>query len=244
MLPTAPLLLDGVSAILPDGLAAVVTALQGTLARLPQTDVVVCLAAAAEGSQHGAYASGRADLAGIGRSDLTATAVVHREAVSRITALVQYPLFGGEPLPLDLAVLVMQLQGRTPVVPIVAMSVPATAGHDVLVGVGTGIVQALEEMGLSAVVIAPGDLSAGLTEQSPLHRVEGAWLWDEQAVHAVDTGRLEGLGRLGPEEARRVGARAWAPLVVLHGACARGKVGMLVRHYSAPRGVGYLVALG
>ncbi len=126
--------------------------------------------------------------------------------------------------------------------PLVAVSVPAGAAFDDLSALGAAVAQALSAR--RAAVVAAGDLSAALTARSPRAAATGAIFWDEQAVAAVDAARLDGLRRLGPDVARRVTALGWAPLSALHGIVRYAKIGMVVRHYSAPRGVGYLVACG
>ncbi|MPZ74499.1 MAG: hypothetical protein GEU74_14960, partial [Nitriliruptorales bacterium] len=172
---------------------------------------------------------------------MSATYEVDTAAAEQVAAAAGYPMAVDAPLPLDLAVLVLHVGDLAPLVPV---TVPPTAAFDDLTAVGEAVADAFADDDVRAVVVAAGDLSAGLTEQSPLHLVPGAISWDEQVVAAVDSGRLEGLSRLGPQEARRVGGHGWPALAVLHGATARFKLGMVVRHYSAPRGVGYMVAHG
>ena len=237
VLPTAPLLVPGVSVTLPEGVPRVYDAVEAVVDGMPKTDLIV-LVAEGDGGLHD---TGLATLQGIGRDDICCEAEVAGEAVSRLSASTQYPMYRGAALPLNLAVLALHVGSLAPIVPI---SVPASAAFDVLVGLGASTARTFSDPDLRVTVVVAGDLSAGLTEKSPLHRVEGAIFWDEQAVAAVDSSRLDGLRRLGPEEAQRVGAQAWAPLSVLHGAAASAKIGMVVRHYSAPRGVGYLIASG
>jgi hypothetical protein len=238
VLPTAPLLVPGASATLPDGVGSVCDAIDAALDRLPDHDVAVLLAGGPQAALHDAA---RASLAGVGLPGIGCEGEVHAPTVERVSGLVQYPLQRGEPLPLDLAVLTLLVGTERPLVPI---EVPRSAAFDVLAAVGLGIAAAFEGTDLRGVVVSAGDLSAGLTERSPLHLVPGARDFDEQVLDVVDSGRLDGLRRMEPAEARRVGARGWAPLAVLHGALARAKVGVVRRHYSAPCGVGYLVAHG
>lgn len=242
ILPTAPLLIPGVSATMPDGVGRVCDAVDAALECLPAYDTAVLLAAAEEGSQgQGLYDAAEATLAGIGRPDITRSAPTDRQAVERITRVNQYPMYRGDSLPLGLSVLALLVGGTGPLVPI---AVPQNAGFDALAAIGAGIAEALAGSDVRAVVVAAGDLSAGLGERSPLYAIDGAREWDARVVDVVGTGRLDGLSRLGPAEARRVGALGWAPMVVLHGVAARAKIGLVRRHYSAPRGVGYLVAHG
>lgn len=237
VLPTAPLLVPGVSATLPDGAPKVADAIDAAVEALPRSDLLVMVAAGESALHH----SERASLEGIGRDDIAVDVAVDGQAIARLSAATQYPMYRGHDLPLALTVLALHVGPGAAIVP---MTVPDTAGFDALVGLGASIARTFADPELRVTVVVAGDLSAGLTEQSPLHRVDGAITWDEQAVAAVDSGRLDGLAKLGPEEAKRVGALGWAPLAVLHGAAAAAKLGMVVRHYSAPRGVGYLVASG
>ncbi|MGH8904023.1 MAG: hypothetical protein ACRDYA_20680 [Egibacteraceae bacterium] len=224
VIPTAPLLVPGVSATLPDGLAEVHRAMAGALARLEHVQLAV-LVAAGEG---GIYEGAEASLAGFGRPDL---AVSLRAAEWPNDAARQ-----AGPLPPGLAVLALLLGGRAPVVPI---SVDADATADRLTGHGASIATSLPGRG---VLVAAGDLSAGLDERSPRHRVEGAVAWDDAVVGAVDAQLPEQLAALGPAEARRAAALGWAPIVVAQAACITAGLRLRARHYSAPRGVGYLIA--
>jgi len=245
IVPSAPLLVPGVSAALPAGVDKVYDAVEAAVASLPAADTAVLVATggpAVDGDPGwGVYDTAEASLAGIGRPDIARHCEVSRDAAARITSAVQYPMYRGDVLPLGLTVLALLGAGDRAVVP---LAVPRTASFESLVAVGAGVARALVDSSERAVVIAAGDLSAGLTERSPLYRIDGAREWDEQVVSVVDSGRLDGLARFGPEEARRVGALGWAPMSLLHGALAAAKLGLVVRHYSAPRGVGYLVAHG
>lgn len=241
IVPSAPLLVPGISAALPEGIGEVSDAVDAVLEKLPDAEVTVLVAAGLAGRAGSVRDGDIASLAAVGRPDVMVLTRSHQAATARISGMVQYPLLRGEPLPLGLAALALLVGSERPLVPVL---VPPLAEFEALVGVGTGIAQALLDVDVTAVVVAAGDCSAGLTACSPLHEVPGARAWDERAVAAVDSGRLDALARLGPAEAQRVGALGWAPMAVLHGACARAKIGMVLRHYSAPRGVGYLVAAG
>jgi hypothetical protein len=244
VLPTAPLLVSGVSPTPPDGVAAVADAVDAALDSLPPYDTAVLVAVASPGAQgtgQGLYDAAEATLAGVGRPNVSRSAMVDRGAIERISRITQYPMYRGDALPLSLAVLALLIGEGGLLVPV---AVPQTASFEALVSVGAGIAEGVAGEDQRAVIIAAGDLSAGLTAAAPLHEVDGARGWNDQLVDVVDSGRLDGLARLGPADAKRVGALGWAPMAVLHGACARAKVGLVVRHYSAPRGVGYLVAHG
>lgn len=237
IIPAAPLLVPGVSASLPDGVPRICDAIDAVVEGMVRSDLTVLVAAGPQGL----HDTGRISLEGIGRPDVVVDVPVDSAAVSKLSAATQYPMFRGAALPLDLAVLALHLGDAGALVP---MTVPATAAFEALVGVGSSMARVFADADLRVTVVAAGDLSAGLTEKSPMHLVDGAIFWDEQTVAVVDSGRLGGLAKLGPQEAGRVGARGWAPLAVLHGAVASAKLGMVVRHYAAPRGVGYLVASG
>lgn len=237
VIPTAPLLVRGISATLPTGVGAVRRAVEAAVAGLAEADVAVLVAA----GDPGLYDSYPATLAGVGRPDLTQRTEVCHDALTRIAAVTGCGLRRGVPLPLGLAVLTMMVGARGRLVP---LAVAATGGFEALAAIGAGSARALADSDVRAVLVAAGDLSAGLTKSSPLYRVDGAAAWDEEVLALIAAGRLDGLARLGPAQASRVGALGWAPMVVLHGACARAGLRLSLRHYSAPRGVGYLVADG
>lgn len=264
VVPSAPLLVPGVSAGLPDGVPKVSDAIDAALDGLPPWDTAVLIAAASRTGQsaaQGLYDLTEASLAGIGRPDVRQPLSIEHEATERIARLSQYAVRRDERLPLGLATLALLLGGapRT-----VAVAVPCSAWFEALAAVGTAVAEAVSQRpgaadgeassgsaaesprhgGRRTIVLVAGDLSAGLTERSPLGAVAGAGDWDAQMVDIVDSGRLDQLSELGPEQAIRVGALGWAPMAVLHGAMARAKLGIVRRHYSAPCGVGYLVASG
>lgn len=240
VVPSAPLLVPGVGAALAGDVATVSDAVHTVLSRLPDADVAVVLAAGGQGGDadtDGVYESSAATLRGIGRPDITTMLDCDRDLLGAIARASGYPL-RRTPLPLGLTVLALHAAIRV----VVPVAVPTMHSFGALAAVGVEIQHALASV--RAIVVAAGDLSAGLTGRSPLHLVDGARSWDDQAVAAVDAGRLDGLRRIGPSEARRVGALGWAPLCVLAGVVAAAKLGMVVRAYAAPRGVGYLVAGG
>ena len=145
----------------------------------------------------------------------------------------------GIEVPAAAAVLALQVGGPWPVC---WVQVPRGVTFAALAGLGEELVE--RSMAERYVVVAQGDLSAGLRADSPRPGIPGAAMWDEQAVGAIDASRLEALAKLGPEEAARVHALGWAPLATLAGICRAARLATVVRHYSAPRGVGYVVAQG
>lgn len=235
VVPAAPLLVPDVTASLPDGFLPVRDAVGRTLRGLPPHDSVVVVAAAGQDGEVGVWRSPVASLAGIGRPDLRIDlSTTGGVALAGHTGL---PVRDGA-LPLDVAVLTHLIGAGRRLLPV---CVSPAASADELATLGDRIAEQSSE---PAVVVCAGDLSAGLSAAAPLALLAGARAWDDQVVDAVASGRLDGLARLGPAEAIRVGARGWAALAVLHGVCRTAKLGTMVRRYAAPRGVGYLVASG
>jgi hypothetical protein len=238
IVPTTALLLPGITERLPDGIAQVASAARRALTGLAPFDVAVLLAA---GSPAAVHLRACTTLAGIGRPDLTIEAQLDPDAAEAVAIATGWPL-AEVPVPLGLAVLAGLVREARPEVGVVPVAVPADDEAGDLLGAGERFAEALE--GRRAVVVASGDLSAGLTAKAPLTLVEGAGAWEDELVDAVAGGRFQHIARMGPGEAARVGARGWAPLVVLAGACRAAALGLVVRHHTAPRGVGYLVAAG
>ncbi len=221
ILPAAPVLVPGVSATLPDGLRQVRDAAEACVGDLPDAEAVVLLAV---GNPAGRYRRVEASLAGFGRPDLAVSLRPAGCAKGHDRAL-----------PPALAVLAMMLRRHAPVAPI-ALDPGATARD--LHELGTGVARCSRRI----VAVAAGDLSAGLDERSPRSCIDGAQAWDEAVLTAVVDGDLQALARLGPVEARRVVAQGWAPVLATVTAGVEAALDLQLRHYSAPRGVGYLVA--
>lgn len=242
VVPAAPLLLPAVSPRQPAAVAGAVAALRDavrtTLAALPDAGATVLLAA----GPRGVHGEARASMAPLGVPSVEASLPVARDAVEHVTRLTQYPMLVGDPLGLTHSVLLLLLREARGAVPIVPVSVPAAGRGEALVAVGASLAAALEDAGVTATLVCPGDLSSALAPDSPGHAVEGARAWDEAVVAACRAGELGRLVELGREEAQRVGAQGWAPLVVLHGACAAADLHPVDVRYHAPRGVGQLVA--
>jgi hypothetical protein len=211
------------SGTLPDDLLAVQAAVSVSLAHLPEAEVAVLFGA---GSPKGPYQRVEACLVGFGRPDLR---------VSRYRAGI--PHGHDAPLPPSLAVLAFWCRQDTPVAPI---ALDPGASPEELCDQGACLVQDPRRV----VVVAAGDLSAGLDERSPRFRIPGAEEWNEAAVTAVATADPDLLARLGPVDARRVVALGWAPMLAAVSSSREAGLTLQLRHYSAPRGVGYLVAHG
>lgn len=239
VLPTAPLLVPGVAAQLPPGCEAVADAVDIVVEQLPSADAVVLLA---PGDSTTVHDDAVVSLGGIGRPDITEQRSVATDLVEPVALALGAEIAGDTPLSLPLAVLALLLGNSAPLVPV---TVQTDLGFERLSGAGRAVAQALGEPGTpDVVVVASGDLSAGIGPASPRPGIAGAQAFDEQVVEIVDSGRLDRLAELGPKEARRVHASGWAPLVVLHGVVAHAKIALVRRRYAAPCGVGYLVGHG
>ncbi|MBW3578843.1 MAG: hypothetical protein KY462_14105 [Actinobacteria bacterium] len=243
VIPGAPLMVPAASPDQPADIRGEVAELRHlanrALADLPDSDVVVLVAAGPRGIFDRAIAS----LAPLGVEGAEVELPVATDAVDDLSRLTQYPMFRGDPLTLSHSALALQLhavRGTTTVLPV---NVPPNTDFEVLVSVGASIGEAFREAGLVAAVVAAGDLSAGLSQRSPAHAIEGASQWDAAVVAAVKDGDLRRLAGLGPDAAERVRALGWAPLAVVHGVCAAGRLTPQLLGYGAPRGVGELVAL-
>lgn len=236
-LPSAPLLAPGVCPVVPLEVQPFVDATALAVERLPDADVAVLVAA----GERGVHDRAVVDLSGIGVPEVTAIWPAHTSAVSTVSRITQVPQRRATPLPLGLACLSLHLDGRWPLVPV---TVSEDASWEVLVATGAGIVQALAQLDLKAVIVAASDGSAGLSPKAPRARIPGAEEWQGRLVAAMREGATGRLRQLGPEEATRVCALGWAPLAVLHGATARARLGLGLRRHGSPRGVGYVVAHG
>jgi len=144
------------------------------------------------------------------------------------------------PLLLGHAVLASHVSAAHPGRRVVAVGVSRTADGGDLLDVGAAIAAALGDR--PAVVVAAGDLSAGIDDRSPAWRVDGAAAWVNTVVRGVRPGAPldRALARAGPDEASRVRATGWAPLTAL-----AGIPGLVVSaaHQLAVRGVAHLIAV-
>lgn len=208
------------------------------IAALPPFDVAVMVAS----GTRGVYDQAAASLAPLGIHEPGIQLPVDSEALEHLSRLTQYPMFRGDPLGISHSVLALQLHGARGLVPVVPLNVPAGADFDVLVSVGASIAEAARDAERLTAVICPGDLSPGLHEGSPAHFIASASDWDAAVVAAFEAGDLGALRQLGPRDAERVRSLGWAPLAVLHGACASARLRPVLVGYRSPRGVGQVVA--
>lgn len=237
IIPAAPVLVPEATAVLPEGADVVQRHVRAAVASLPRIDVIAVVA----GGEPAVHVADVASLSAVGHPGVARNVVPARDAAERAATATGLPLVRAASLPIDLAALALQVAHDRPDAKLLAVSASPTAHADALAALGGALVRSIVET--TAVVVA-GDLSAARDERSPRWKVPGAVAWDERVVSEVDSGRLRGIGRLGPEEALRVHARGWPALAVLHGVTEAAKVGLVLRHVSAPRGVGYLVAVG
>lgn len=235
VIPSAPVLLPGVSPSLPPEFAETVTqvtaAVAELMASLDESAVLVLLAGAPDVESAGVYLTPQADLGGLSRPDLSAPLTIATQA-SEYAAELGLAV-RDQDLPVDVAVLALQVAHAGWSGPVLPIAVPWD-DDAALVQLGTALARH------DVAVLAAGDMAAGLSAKAPRHEVAGAAEWDAAATAAVGAGDVAGLAALGPEEARRVGSRGWSALVVLLGALEAGGLKLSVA-YDAPRGVGYVV---
>ncbi|MEX1177974.1 MAG: hypothetical protein WEB09_05895 [Nitriliruptor sp.] len=241
--PSAPLLLPEVSPVLPaeiaGGVEALRDAVRSALGSLGEVDTVVLVAG---GDDATLPDGGCIDLAGYGHPQVRADVPVDRELLAAVATRTGTPRVRADVLTGDLAVLAALVLAVRPDATVLPATVARAAGGATLGGFAAGVVAAVDVLGRDVAVVASGDLSSARDTSSPGYEVDGAVAWDEAVRDALAAGDLEALLALGPGEAVRVGARGWAPLVVLsHLARASGsRLGD--PQLSAPRGVGQLVA--
>lgn len=212
--------------------------MERTLARLPAADVVVVL----DTGPRGIHQRVRADLGPLGIDAPPTDLPVPGDLIATATRITQYPLVSSGPLPVSTAVLALLVEATLGSVPLVVTTVPAKAAGDMLSHVGAGLVEAIRGSDVTGVVLASGDLSAGLHEASPAYVVPGAADWDGELEAAVGAHDIERLQALGPDRAREAAARSWAAIVAAHGAFAAARLRPADVAYHAPLGVGQLVA--
>lgn len=236
VLPSAPLLIPGVSARPPAATDAVRAAIGHALAALPPHDLRILLAGAGVPGDAGVYTAGRADLGGLSRPELAASLGTPLPLAAALGAATGLDVRDGA-VPVDLAVLALQAV-RAGDCPTVAVAVPWSEGAS-LVALGARLREALPA---GAVVIAAGDLSAGLGAQSPRPKAADGAAWNEAALLALGGGDAAAVAALGPVRAAAAAARGWPALAVLLGLLDSAPASLEVRCAAAPRGVGYVVA--
>ncbi len=243
IIPAAPLLLPAASPAQPSENVAEVAALRDrvrrVLERLPEAETVLLLDGGPESVVHDAD---RASLAGYGYPQVGVDVRIDRELLAAVSSRGQAPRVRSDRLDGDPAVLALLLAEVRPELALAPVTVPRGASARSLHDIAIGLAGALATVERTVAVIAAGDLAATLTERSPGYLVDGATSWDGAAVAAVRAGDPDAFAQLGPEDAARVRARGWAPIVVALQLAAPDHLAFAEVHYLAPRGVGQLVA--
>lgn len=244
--PAAPALVPGVGVGPPGPLAGELercrATLDRTLGRLGEAiDTIVLLACSQGPALHDAA---RATLASYGHPQVEASLTIDTHLLAQVGARGQAPRVLGERLDGDLAVLALQLARISPGTPVLPVGVSSGAAPDACQAVAAGLHAAAGAVGSRVAVVAAGDLSAARAERSPGWMVEGAVVWDEAVADAVRRGDRDALAGLGPDEAARVGARGWAPLLVLLELAVAAGATLGEVELAAPLGVGQLSAVG
>lgn len=237
VLPTAPLLVPGLSARPPAAADAVRAAIDEAVAALPSHDLRILLAGANGPGDAGVCTRDRADLGGLSRPELSVTLGTPGELAAALGDATGLAPLGGD-VPVDLAVLALHA-ARAGDVPTVAIALPWSEGA-ALVALGARLGAALPAR--RTVVIAAGDLSAGLGPASPRPGAAGGPAWNEAALAALGGGDATALAGLGPAPAVAAAARGWPALTVLLGLLGTAGMSLTVHCADAPRGVGYVVA--
>lgn len=241
--PAAPLLLPAVSPRVPVAIAGEVTDLRASVGEvlrgLPDVDVIVLLAA---GDDATLPDGGCVDLAGYGHPGVRADVPVDRQLLAAVATHTSTPRIRADVLTGDLAVLTLLVADARPDAVVLPVAVAGSASAANLGGFAAGLAGAIDATGRTVAVVAAGDLSASREVTSPGYLVEGAVDWDAAALAAIEVGDVAAFGRLGPAEARRVGARGWAPLAVVLQLARTAGLAFTRAEVTAPRGVGQLVA--
>ena len=236
VIPSAPLVLPSVAPSVPsahaDDVAALREAARAATAGLPDADAVVLVA----GGRRGVHAAARIDLRPLGHPEIAREHPVADTLLPDVTSRTQFAQRHGDDLEIDLAILGLQLPAGTPILPVAV----APAEGSSLAAIGRAIVAAVRDSDLDVTILFAGDLSAAREASSPRYLVEGAVEWDRESTQAVAATDVERLVAQ-TDDAERVHARSWAPLVVgLAAVRAAGLTDVAVRHLVA-RGVGHVV---
>lgn len=182
--------------------------IDAALAALNSADVVV-IAVTSHRSQVLAPAS--ADLASYGHPQYARDMRTHHDLAHRLAQAAGFACVDDAALHGDAAVLALQLgtdEARRGL-PVVVIEFDDANTHT------SDVEHLASTLDDTCALLAAGDLSSGRDISSPGYEIAGASAWDDAAIGALrafDPGRW---AELGPDEARRVGARGWAPLGLL-----------------------------
>ena len=107
---------------------------------------------------------------------------------------------------------------------------------------GSCIRKAVEDTGRSVAFVASGDLSHRLKPDAPAGYNPGAYLFDQQVVHALEENDPQSIVEIDPGLRKLAGECGYRSMVVAIGATQELESHCEVLSYEAPFGVGYLVA--
>lgn len=240
--PAAPVLLPAASPAQPDAFADDVARLRvavgEALDELPAVDAIVLLV---PGSAPRVLHATRASLLSYGVRTADVGVAVDAELLDAVVAATGAEAVCARRLDGDPAVLAMLLAARRgPECALVPVEVPTSGKPEELAALAASLARVTDPR--SVAVLATGDLAATLETSSPGYLVAGAEGWNATATAAVVALDVDALAVLGPQEAERVQARGWAPLLVLtHLAADAGLRFTKVSAY-AVGGVGQLIA--
>lgn len=235
VVPSAPLVTPAVAPSLPPharDVADLRRLATAAVAGLPDADAVVLVA----GGRRSVHASATVDLRPLGFPEVARRHPVATELLPDVTSRTQAAQRHSDDLETDLAVLALQLAAGTPVLPVAI----APADGASLAATGRALVSAIRDSSLDVTLLCAGDLSAALDRTSPRYHVEGAASWDAVTTTAVNELDVDALVAQG-EDAERVHARSWAPLVVGVAAVTAAGLRPVAVTYQTARGVGHVV---
>jgi AmmeMemoRadiSam system protein A/AmmeMemoRadiSam system protein B len=107
---------------------------------------------------------------------------------------------------------------------------------------GSCVRKAVDETGRSVAFVASGDLSHRLRPDAPAGYNPGAYLFDQQVVHAMEANNPQSIVQIDPNLRKLAGECGYRSMVVALGATLGLEAHCEVLSYEAPFGVGYLVA--
>ena len=107
---------------------------------------------------------------------------------------------------------------------------------------GGCIRKAIDDSGRSVAFVASGDLSHRLKPDAPAGYNPGAYLFDRQVVHALESNNPQSIVAIDPGLRKLAGECGYRSMVVAIGATRELEKHCEVLSYEAPFGVGYLVA--
>ena len=239
--PSSALLLPELADQAPRALAALGRAVVAGLAAVPPHDEAVVLVAGAPGSGIRLH-RGDATLAGLG---LPALGAASASEVAELAAPLTARLAERGTAPADGVVLAALLRAAGHTRPPVLLAVDPNAVRSDHLETGAALAAWAEgRPHRTVLLLAAGDLSAAHGPDAPLPGREGAAALDAALVRGLADVAPAALADSGPEQARRLGVRGWAPLTVLAAALAAAGARPPRVEIHRPRGVTYLFALG